>query len=150
MLTAHEMLSDDTDENDADAYFVLFQCLLHTGDDINALIAFELTGPIEKTIEMRLSEIRGEDKAAAAELRDFVKEKFSTSDAAPTRYTAVLDGLQRRIHLGNGEDEKATTSEPYQRIYSLLVAKRPAAGDGDDPNHPPYEITYSDIVINWR
>ncbi|CCT74805.1 uncharacterized protein FFUJ_10875 [Fusarium fujikuroi IMI 58289] len=140
MLTAHEMLSDDTDENDADAYFVLFQCLLHTGDDINALIAFELTGPIEKTIEMRLGEIRGEDKAAAAELLDFVKEK----------YTAVLDGLQRRIHLGNGEDEKATTSEPYQRIYSLLVAKRPAAGDGDDPSHPPYEITYSDIVINWR
>ncbi|KAI1023732.1 hypothetical protein LB504_005215 [Fusarium proliferatum] len=150
MLTAHEMLSDDTDENDADAYFVLFQCLLHTGDDINALIAFELTGPIEKTIEMRLGEIRGEDKTAAVELLEFVKEKFSASDAAPTRYTAVLDELQRRIHLGNDEDEKATTSESYQRIYSFLVAKRPAAGDGDDPSHPPYEITYSDIVINWQ
>ncbi|KAF4415260.1 Nacht and tpr domain containing [Fusarium acutatum] len=150
MLTAHEMLSDDTDENDADAYFVLFQCLLHIGDDINALIAFELTGPIERTIEMRLGEIRGEDKAAGTELLEFAKEKFSPSDAAPSRYTAVLDELQRRIHLGNDKDEKTATTESYQRIYSLLVAKRPASGDGDDPRQLPHEITYSDIVINWR
>ncbi|EXM19566.1 hypothetical protein FOTG_12421 [Fusarium oxysporum f. sp. vasinfectum 25433] len=149
MLTAHEMLSDDTDENDADAYFVLFQCLLHTGDDTNALIAFELTGPIEKTIEMRLGEIRGEDKAAAREILEFAKEKFSPNDAAPTRYTAVLDELQRRMDLGNVESEKTITNETYQRLYSLLAQKRPATEDGDGPNQP-YEITYSDIVINWR
>ncbi|EXA35873.1 hypothetical protein FOVG_12995 [Fusarium oxysporum f. sp. pisi HDV247] len=149
MLTAHEMLSDDTDENDADAYFVLFQCLLHTGDDTNALIAFELTGPIEKTIEMRLGEIRGEDKAAATEILEFAKEKFSPNDAAPTRYTAVLDELQRRMDLGNVESEKTITNETYQRLYSLLAQKRPATEDGDGPNQP-YEITYSDIVINWR
>ncbi|KAG5785770.1 hypothetical protein H9Q73_000625 [Fusarium xylarioides] len=150
MLTAHEMLSDDTDENDADAFFVLFQCLLHTGDDVNALIAFELTGPIEKTVEMRLGEIRGEDKVAAMELLEFVKEKFSSSDSAPTRYMAVLDELQRRINLEDDKDEKTATTESYQRIYPLLVAKRPASGDGDDPKQLPYEITYSDIVINWR
>ncbi|KAF5646220.1 Nacht and tpr domain protein [Fusarium sp. NRRL 52700] len=150
MLTSHEMLSDDTDENDADAYFVLFQCLLHTGDDINALIAFELTGPIEKTVEMRLGEIRGEDKAAATELLEFAKKKFSPRDAAPTRYTAVLDELQRRIHLGTEEDEKTTTTECYQRIYSALAEKRPAVGDGNDSSQQQYEITYSDIVINWR
>ncbi|KAF5237869.1 hypothetical protein FANTH_10583 [Fusarium anthophilum] len=150
MLTAHEMLSDDTDENDADAYFVLFQCLLHTGDDINALIAFELTGPIEKTVEMRLGEIRGEDKAAATELLEFAKEKFSPSDAAPTRYTAVLDELQRRTHLTPDKDEKPTATECYQRIYSLLVEKRPTMGDDKDSSQLPYEITYSDIVINWR
>ncbi|EXK84396.1 hypothetical protein FOQG_11434 [Fusarium oxysporum f. sp. raphani 54005] len=149
MLTAHEMLSDDTDENDADAYFVLFQCLLHTGDDTNALIAFELTGPIEKTMEMRLGEIRGEDKAAATELLEFAKEKFSPNDAAPTTYTAVLDELQRRMDLGNVESEKTITNETYQRLYSLLAQKRPATEDGDGPNQP-YEITYSDIVINWR
>ncbi|KAI7768372.1 hypothetical protein LZL87_012456 [Fusarium oxysporum] len=149
MLTAHEMLSDDTDENDADAYFVLFQCLLHTGDDINALIAFELTGPIEKTIEMRLGEIRGEDKVAATELIEFAKEKFSPSDAAPTRYTAVLDELQKRIQRDNEEGEKVTTTETYQRIYSLLAEKRPATEGGNGPSQP-YEISYSDIVINWR
>ncbi|EWG48923.1 hypothetical protein FVEG_08568 [Fusarium verticillioides 7600] len=149
MLTAHEMLSDDTDENDADAYFVLFQCLLHTGDDINALIAFELTGPIEKTVEMRLGEIRGEDKFAATELLEFVKEKFSPSDAAPIRYTAVLEELQRRTHLEHDKDENAAITESYERIYSLLVQKRPAAEDGNGPNQP-YEITYGDIVINWR
>ncbi|RKK88311.1 hypothetical protein BFJ69_g167 [Fusarium oxysporum] len=149
MLTAHEMLSDDTDENDADAYFVLFQCLLHTGDDTNALIAFELTGPIEKTIEMRLGEIRGEDKAAAREILEFAKEKFSQNDAAPTRYTAVLDELQRRMDLGNVESEKTITNETYKRLYSLLAQKRPATEDRDGPNQP-YEITYSDIVINWR
>ncbi|KAI3579340.1 hypothetical protein IWW34DRAFT_739131 [Fusarium oxysporum f. sp. albedinis] len=149
MLTAHEMLSDDTDENDADAYFVLFQCLLHTGDETNALIAFELTGPIEKTIEMRLGEIRGEDKAAATEILEFAKEKFSPNDAAPTRYTAVLDELQRRMDLGNVESERTITNETYQRLHSLLAQKRPATEDGDGPNQP-YEITYSDIVINWR
>ncbi|KAL5586192.1 hypothetical protein FOBRF1_016062 [Fusarium oxysporum] len=149
MLTAHEMLSDDTDENDADAYFVLFQCLLHTGDDTNALIAFELTGPIEKTIEMRLGEIRGEDKDAATEILEFAKEKSSPNDTAPTRYTAVLDELQRRMDLGNVESEKTITNETYQRLYSLLAQKRPATEDGDGPNQP-YEITYSDIVINWR
>ncbi|EXK28358.1 hypothetical protein FOXG_09940 [Fusarium oxysporum f. sp. lycopersici 4287] len=149
MLTAHEMLSDDTDENDADAYFVLFQCLLHTGDETNALIAFELTGPIEKTIEMRLGEIRGEDKAAATEILEFAKEKFSPNDAAPTRYTAVLDELQRRMDLGNVESEKTITNETYQRLHSLLAQKRPATEDGDGPNQP-YEITYSDMVINWR
>ncbi|KAF5558688.1 Nacht tpr domain-containing protein [Fusarium phyllophilum] len=150
MLTAHEMLSDDTEENDADAFFVLFQCLLHTGDDVNALIAFELTGPIEKTVEMRLGDIRGEDKVAATELLEFVKEKFSSSDSAPTRYMVVLDELQRRMNPEDDKDEKTATTESYQRIYSLLVAKRPASGDGDDPNQLPYEITYSDIVINWR
>ncbi|EWY83476.1 hypothetical protein FOYG_13289 [Fusarium oxysporum NRRL 32931] len=149
ILTAHEILSDDTDENDADACFVLFQCLLHTGDDTNALIAFELTGPIEKTIEMRLGEIGGEDKAAATEILDFAKEKFSPNDAAPTRYTAVLDELQRRMDLGNVESEKTITNETYQRLHSLLAQKRPATEDGDGPNQP-YEITYSDIVINWR
>ncbi|KAF5654470.1 hypothetical protein F25303_1394 [Fusarium sp. NRRL 25303] len=87
MLTAHEILSDDTDQNDADAYFVLFQCLLHTGDDIDALIAFELTGSIEKTVEMRLGEIRDEDKIATTELLDFSKETFSPNDAVPTRGT---------------------------------------------------------------
>jgi hypothetical protein len=149
ILTAHEMLSDDTDENDADAYFVLFQCLPHTGDDVNALVAFELTGPIEKTIEMRLGEIRGEDKVAVTELLEFAKENLSLSDTAPHRYTAVLNELQRRIHLENEEDEKTTTTETHQRLYALLVKKRPATGDEDDPSQP-YEITYSDIVINWR
>lgn len=114
MLTAHEMLSDDTDQNDADAYFVLFQCLLHTGDDINVLISFELTGPIEKTVEMRLGEIGGEDKIATTELHDFAKETFSPSDAAPTRYTAILDELQRRIHQKNDKMRRWPPPSPIR------------------------------------
>ncbi|KAF5692789.1 hypothetical protein FDENT_2664 [Fusarium denticulatum] len=51
MLTAHEMLSDDTDENDADASFVLFRSLLHTGDDVHALVAFESIGPMERRLK---------------------------------------------------------------------------------------------------
>ncbi|KAF4341850.1 nacht and tpr domain protein [Fusarium beomiforme] len=149
MLTAHQMLTDDTYENDADAYFILFQCLLHTGDDANALIAFELTGPSEKTVEIRLSEIRGEDQFIARELMEFASEKFSPNDAPAQRYNVILDELQRRMHLDDEDSERSTSTKAYQRIYSLLAEKRPALEGSADPSQL-YEITYSDIVINWR
>jgi tetratricopeptide (TPR) repeat protein len=120
-------LSDDTDENDYWAAYRLSQCLLASGDDLNAITAWSLLEPIETDVVTKALKLEGGPKKSfIVEINEFVKTKCPLGATQMDRIKVVQEELETRMAVLSQEADETGNSEAKEDVQKALTVLQSA------------------------
>ena len=124
MESAFNLLSDDIDDNDSNAYYDLACILTHLGDDVNARLAFSLRQPWQGPVDIIGKLLDFEEtstKSLSEQLIATLRTKCSTYEMVEKQIAQALQVLAEFQSKRAPETKSASdASQDYAKIQGVL------------------------------